>query len=57
LQSPDDFCKLDYKNEELSNLTIKPDPSNTIGLKAVENFFQKLYTYKSTIDLDAGVKI
>jgi dipeptidyl-peptidase-3 len=59
LRAPDDFCKLDYKNEDLSDLTVKIDRSKitTVGRKAVEEYLQKLHIYKSTGDLEAGTKL
>ncbi|KUJ20377.1 putative dipeptidyl peptidase 3 [Mollisia scopiformis] len=59
LDAPDDFCKLDYKNDDFSDLTIKLDRSKitTVGRKAVESYLQKLHIYKSTADLEAGTKL
>jgi dipeptidyl-peptidase-3 len=59
LDAPDDFCKLDYKNEDLSDLTIKLDRKNitTVGRKAVEAYLQKLHIYKSTANVEAGTKL
>ena len=59
LDAPDNFCKLDYKNDDLSDLTIKLDRSKitTVGRKAVEGYLQKLHIYKSTADLEAGAKL
>lgn len=59
LDAPDNFCKLDYKNDDLSDLTIKLDRSKitTVGRKAVESYLQKLHIYKSTADLEAGTKL
>ena len=59
LDAPDDFCKLDYKNEDLSDLTIKLDRSKitTVGRKAVEAYLQKLHIYKTTADVEAGTKL
>jgi dipeptidyl-peptidase-3 len=59
LDAPDNFCKLDYKNEDLSDLTIKLDRSKitTVGRKAVEAYLQKLHIYKSTADVEAGTKL
>ena len=59
LQAPDDFCKLDYKNEDLSDLTVKIDREKitTVGRKAVEQYLQKLHIYKSTADVEAGTKL
>jgi dipeptidyl-peptidase-3 len=59
LDAPDDFCKLDYKNEDLSDLTIKLDRNKitTVGRKAVEAYLQKLHIYKTTADVEAGTKL
>lgn len=59
LDAPDGFCKLDYKSEDLSDLTIKIDRSKitTVGRKAIESYLQKLHIYKSTADLEAGTKL
>jgi len=58
LQSPDQFCKLDYKNDDLSDLTIKIDRNKitTAGRKAVESYLQKLHIYKSTANVETGTK-
>jgi dipeptidyl-peptidase-3 len=58
LESKEEFCKLDYKNDDLSDLTIKIDRSKilTAGRKAVEAYLQKLHVYKSTADKETGTK-
>ncbi|KAK4659826.1 hypothetical protein QC762_113370 [Podospora pseudocomata] len=58
LEAEDDFCKLEYKNEDLSDLTIRLDRSKilTSGRKAVGDFLQKLHIYKSTADVETGSK-
>ncbi|CAG8957600.1 hypothetical protein HYFRA_00010466 [Hymenoscyphus fraxineus] len=58
LESSEKFCELDYKNEDLSDLTIKIDRSKilTAGRKAVEAYLQKLHVYKSTADVETGTK-
>ncbi|TVY26519.1 putative dipeptidyl peptidase [Lachnellula hyalina] len=58
LESSEPFCKLDYKNDDLSDLTIKLDRSKilTAGRKAVEAYLQKLHIYKSTADVETGTK-
>ncbi|KAK3904717.1 hypothetical protein C8A05DRAFT_31482 [Staphylotrichum tortipilum] len=58
LEAGDDFCKLEYKNEDLSDLQIRLDRSKilTSGRKAVADFLQKLHIYKSTADVEAGSK-
>ncbi|CAK7230471.1 hypothetical protein SBRCBS47491_007596 [Sporothrix bragantina] len=57
LEAGDDFCKLDYKNDDLSDLTIKLDRSKilTTGRKAVGDYLQKLHVYKATADVTNGV--
>jgi dipeptidyl-peptidase III len=58
LEAEDDFCKLEYKNDDLSDLTIKLDRSKilTSGRKAVSDFLQKIHIYKSTADVETGTK-
>jgi len=58
LQAEDGFCKLEYKNEDLSDLTIKLDRSKilTSGRKAVSEMLQKIHIYKSTADVEGGSK-
>jgi len=59
LDAGEDFCKLDYSKEDLSDLVIKLDRSKitTIGRKAVEAYLQKLHVYKSTADVETGTKL
>jgi dipeptidyl-peptidase-3 len=59
LEAPDDFCKLDYKEEDLSDLMIKLDRSKilTTGRKAVEGYLQKLHVFKSTADKEEGTRL
>ncbi|KAK4099774.1 dipeptidyl-peptidase III [Parathielavia hyrcaniae] len=56
LEAGDDFCKLEYKNEDLSDLEIRLDRSKilTSGRRAVADFLQKIHIYKSTGDVEAG---
>ncbi|KAM0332271.1 hypothetical protein ACHAQA_002547 [Verticillium albo-atrum] len=56
LQAGDDFCVLDYKKDDLSDLEIKLDRSKilTTGRDAVGKYLQKLHVYKSTADVEAG---
>ncbi|KAM7188851.1 Peptidase family M49 domain containing protein [Rhypophila sp. PSN 637] len=58
LEAEDDFCKLEYKNEDLSDLTIKLDRSKvlTSGRKAVGDMLRKIHIYKSTADVENGTK-
>ncbi|KAJ0164382.1 putative dipeptidyl peptidase 3 [Colletotrichum tanaceti] len=56
LQAGDDFCKLEYKNDDLSDLEIKLDRSKilTTGRDAVAKYLQKLHVYKATADVENG---
>jgi dipeptidyl-peptidase-3 len=58
LEAGDDFCKLVYKNDDLSDLTIQLDRSKilTSGRKAVADFLQKIHIYKSTADVKNGTE-
>jgi len=59
LEAGDDFCKLHYTKEDLSDLTIQLDRNKitTVGRAAVESYLQKLHIYKSTADYEAGAKL
>ncbi|KAL4899153.1 hypothetical protein BDW74DRAFT_184019 [Aspergillus multicolor] len=56
LDAGDDFVKLAYTKEDLSDLEIKLDRSKILshGRPAVEKYLQKLHVYKSTADVEAG---
>ncbi|KAK1545213.1 peptidase family M49 [Colletotrichum paranaense] len=56
LQAGDDFCKLEYKKDDLSDLEIKLDRSKilTTGREAVGKYLQKLHVYKATADVENG---
>ncbi|KAL2816147.1 peptidase family M49-domain-containing protein [Aspergillus granulosus] len=56
LDAGDDFVKLAYTKEDLSDLEIKLDRSKILshGRPAVEKYLQKLHIYKSTADVKAG---
>ncbi|KAF7560720.1 hypothetical protein G7046_g3427 [Stylonectria norvegica] len=58
LEAEDDFCKLDYKKSDLSDLTIHLDRSKilTAGRAAVAKYLQKLHIYKSTADVETGTQ-
>ncbi|KAI1779981.1 putative dipeptidylpeptidase III [Hypoxylon cercidicola] len=58
LEAGDDFCKLDYKGDDLSDMKISLDRSKilTAGRKAVGNYLQKLHIYKATADAEGGIK-
>jgi dipeptidyl-peptidase-3 len=59
LEAGDDFAKLDYKNDDLSDLVVRIDRSKilTTGRKAVEEYLQKLHVYKSTADVAKGTEL
>ncbi|KAJ6012884.1 hypothetical protein N7499_012515 [Penicillium canescens] len=56
LEAGDEFVKLSYSKEDLSDLEIRLDRSKilTHGRPAVEKYLQKLHVYKSTADIAAG---
>ncbi|KAL4767607.1 peptidase family M49-domain-containing protein [Aspergillus nidulans var. acristatus] len=56
LDAGDDFVKLAYTKEDLSDLEIRLDRSKILshGRPAVEKYLQKLHIYKSTADVEAG---
>ncbi|EEY18714.1 dipeptidyl-peptidase [Verticillium alfalfae VaMs.102] len=56
LQAGDDFCVLDYKKDDLTDLEIKLDRSKilTTGRDAVGKYLQKIHIYKATADVEAG---
>ncbi|KAL2845378.1 peptidase family M49-domain-containing protein [Aspergillus pseudodeflectus] len=56
LDAGDDFVKLSYTKEDLSDLEIRLDRSKILshGRPAVEKYLQKLHIYKSTADVEAG---
>lgn len=56
LEAGDDFVKLVYTKEDLSDLEIHLDRSKilTHGRPAVERYLQKLHVFKSTADVKAG---
>ncbi|KAJ5719516.1 dipeptidyl peptidase [Penicillium malachiteum] len=56
LAAGNDFVKLSYTKDDLSDLEIHLDRSKilTHGRAAVEQYLQKLHIYKSTADVEAG---
>jgi dipeptidyl-peptidase-3 len=56
LDAGNDFVKLAYTKEDLSDLEIQLDRSKILshGRPAVEKYLQKLHVYKSTADVEAG---
>ena len=59
LEAGGDFVKLDYSEENLSDLSIMLNRDKIIshGRPAVENYLQKLHIYKCTADLTAGKEL
>ena len=56
IEAGEGFCVLDYKDDDLDDLTIKLDRSKilSVGRPAIEKVLQKLHVYKCTADLEAG---
>ncbi|KAF6217790.1 hypothetical protein HO133_006617 [Letharia lupina] len=56
LGAGDSFCRLDSKQDDLSDLTIHLDRNKilTHGRPAVEAYLQQLHIFKSTADVKAG---
>jgi len=59
LNAGNDFCKLHYMEDDLSDLTLKLDRNKilTTGRDAIGQFLQKLHIYKVTADLEAATKL
>lgn len=59
LRAGKEFCWLDYKEDDLSDLTVRINRAQitTMGRKAVEAYLQKLHIYKATADLEEGSKM
>ncbi|OAA44692.1 dipeptidyl peptidase III [Beauveria brongniartii RCEF 3172] len=59
IDAGDDFCKLEYTKDDLSDLVISLDRSKilTTGRRAVGDYLQKLHVYKSTADIKAGLEL
>lgn len=58
-EAGDDFAKLDYSKDDLSDLTIKLDKHKILshGRPAVERYLQKLHVYKCSADVEEGRKL
>jgi dipeptidyl-peptidase III len=54
-----EFCELEWKEDDLSDLTIRLERSRILdlGRPAVEAYLQKLHIYKSTADYAAGKRL
>ena len=59
LDAGDDFTRLNYTKDDLSDLTIKVDKRKILshGRPAVEKYLQKLHIYKCTANQIAGRKL
>lgn len=59
LEAGEDFCRLDYKQEDLSDVVIRLDRAKilTTGRRAVEAYLQQLHVFKSTADVAAGTAL
>jgi len=59
LDAGDDFCKLEYAKDDLSDLKIHLDKTKilTVGRKAVGDLLRELHIYKSTGDAEAGMRL
>lgn len=58
LRAGDDFCKLEYSKDDVSDLKIHLDRTKiqSHGRPAVNDFLQKLHVYKATADLQSAKK-
>ncbi|KAF2003272.1 dipeptidyl peptidase-like protein III [Amniculicola lignicola CBS 123094] len=54
-----EFCELEYKKDDLSDLTLRLERSRilSLGRPAVEDYLQKLHIYKSTADVEAAKRM
>ncbi|ORY15545.1 peptidase family M49-domain-containing protein [Clohesyomyces aquaticus] len=54
-----EFCELEYKSDDLSDLTIRLERSKILelGRPAVEDYLQQLHIYKSTADVEAATRL
>lgn len=54
-----EFCELEYKEKDLSDLTIRLERSKILelGRRAVESYLTKLHIYKSTADVKKATRM
>ncbi|PVI08461.1 dipeptidyl-peptidase III [Periconia macrospinosa] len=54
-----EFCELEWKKEDLSDLTIRLERSRILdlGRTAVEDYLRKLHIFKSTADYESAKKL
>lgn len=59
LSAGDDFCKLEYSKDDVSDLKIHLDRTKiqSHGRPAVNEFLQKLHVFKAIADVEAGKKL
>lgn len=59
LSAGSEFCKLEHRKDDLSDLKIHLDRTKiqSHGRPAVNDFLQKLHIFKSTADLEAGTEL
>lgn len=59
LDASEDFTRLDYTKDDLSDLTIRVDRSKILshGRPAVEQYLQKLHIYKCTANVEEARKL
>lgn len=54
-----EFCELEHKEKDLSDLTIRLERSKILelGRPAVEDYLKKLHIYKCTADVEAATRM
>jgi dipeptidyl-peptidase-3 len=59
LDAGSEFAGLDYKEKDLSDLTVRIERNKilTLGRKAMDTYLQKLHILKSTADVEGGTKM
>jgi dipeptidyl-peptidase III len=59
LNAGNEFAGLDFKKEDLSDLTVRIERNRitTLGRKVMDTYLQKLHIFKSTADVEGGTKM
>jgi dipeptidyl-peptidase III len=59
LDAGKEFASLDYKEDDLSDLTIRIERNRILdlGRKAMDTYLQKLHIYKATADVENGTEL
>jgi dipeptidyl-peptidase III len=59
LDAGSEFASLDYKQDDLDDLTVRIERSKilTLGRKAMDTYLQKLHILKATADVEGGTKM